>query len=121
MEFDGFNDTVMKYWQHTGIYKNAAQDLTARFKSVRQGLKKWSRNLSKLNSVIDSCEYILAMIDGLEDQRVLSTQEKNFRKALKAHLLKLLEAKRLYWRSRAKIRWAKLGGENTKFFPQNSY
>jgi hypothetical protein len=27
-----------------------------------------------------------------------------------------LEAKRIYWRSRAKIRWAKLGGENTKFF-----
>jgi hypothetical protein len=45
MEFDGFHDTVMKYWQHTGIYKNAAQDLTARFKSIRQGLKKWSRNL----------------------------------------------------------------------------
>jgi hypothetical protein len=56
------------------------------------------------------------MIDGLEDQRPLSIQENFFRKALKVHLLKLLEAKRLYWRSRDKIWWAKLGGGNTKFF-----
>jgi hypothetical protein len=27
-----------------------------------------------------------------------------------------LEARRLYWRKRANIRWAKLGDENTKFF-----
>jgi hypothetical protein len=43
-------------------------------------------------------------------------QEKKFRKPFKAHLCKLLEAKRIYWRNRAKIRWAKLGGENTRFF-----
>jgi hypothetical protein len=35
MEFVGFNDIVLKHWQHTGFYKNAAQDLTARLKSVR--------------------------------------------------------------------------------------
>jgi hypothetical protein len=74
--------------------------------------------------VINSCEYVLAILDGIEDQRPLSTPEKNFRKALKSHLLKLLEAKRIYWRSRAKIRWAKLGGENSKFvhrFATKSY
>jgi hypothetical protein len=54
--------------------------------------------------------YVLALIDGIEDQRVLSVQESNFRNALEAHLLNLLEAKRLYWRARSKIRWAKLGG-----------
>jgi hypothetical protein len=52
-----------------------AQDLTPRLKSVRQGLKKWSRNISKLNSIIDSCEFVLAMMDGLEDQRPLSLQD----------------------------------------------
>jgi hypothetical protein len=44
----------------------------------------------------------------------LSLPEKNFKNALKAHTINLLEAKRLYWRSRAKIIWAKLGEENTK-------
>ena len=35
---------------------------------------------------------------------------------LRSHTEKLLEAKRIFWRSRAKIKWAKLGGENTKKF-----
>jgi hypothetical protein len=42
--------------------------------------------------------------------------EKNFRKILKAHIAKLLETKRIYWKNRAKMRWAKLGDENTKKF-----
>jgi hypothetical protein len=115
MEFDGFYDIVQSSW-HSSLYRNSTQDLVARLKSVRHGLKKWSRNLSKLNSIIDSWNFVLAMLDGQEDQRNLSIHESNFRKALKAHTLKLLEAKRIYWRNRAKIRWAKLGGENTKFF-----
>ena len=36
--------------------------------------------------------------------------------ALKTHQTNLLEAKRIYWRNKAKIKWAKLGNENTKFF-----
>jgi hypothetical protein len=59
---------------------------------------------------------VLALLDGLEEQRPLSIIEKNFRIALKTHQQNLLEAKRLYWRKRANIRWAKLGDENTKFF-----
>ena len=55
-------------------------------------------------------------MDGLEEQRDLSLQEKNFRAALKTHQLSLLEAKRIYWKNRAKVKWAKLGGENTNFF-----
>jgi hypothetical protein len=56
------------------------------------------------------------MLDGIEDQRQLSIIEKNFRRILENHTRKLMEAKRIYWRNRAKIRWTKLGDENTKFF-----
>ena len=80
------------------------------------GLKKWSRNLSQLQKIISSCNYVLSIIEVLEEQRLLSLQERNFREILKKHILMLLEAKRIYWRNRAKIRWAKLRGENTKFF-----
>ena len=64
--------------------------------------------------MIENCSYVLAMTDGLEEQRALSLMEGNFRNAVKAHQMKLLEAKRIYWRKRANIRWAKLGDENTK-------
>jgi hypothetical protein len=33
----------------------------------------------------------------------------------------MLEAKRIYWRNRAKIRWAQLGDENTKNISQSGY
>jgi hypothetical protein len=36
---------------------------------------------------------VLALLDGLEEQRSLSLMEKNFRKQLRAHLLILLESK----------------------------
>lgn len=55
-------------------------------------------------------------MDDIEDQRLLTIAERNLRKILIAHTNKLLEAKRLYWRIRANIRWANLGDENTKFF-----
>jgi hypothetical protein len=42
--------------------------------------------------------------------------ENNFKKILEAHTRKMMEAKRIYWKNRAKIRWAQLGDENTKFF-----
>ena len=41
---------------------------------------------------------------------------RSFRKLLKTHVAKLLEAKRIFWRNHAKIKWAKLGGDNNKFF-----
>ena len=116
MQFEGFNNIIADNWDNKGVYKNSAQDITARFKTLGKGLKTWSRNFSKLNKIIDACNFVLAMIDGLEEQRSLSLQEKNFRTALKKHLTHILEAKRLYWRSRAKIKWAQLGGENTKNF-----
>jgi hypothetical protein len=88
----------------------------ARFKSLRHGIKKWSKHLSNLSAIINNCNYVIALLDGLEEQRALSIIEENFRKALKEHPIKLLEAKRLYWRKRANIRWATLGDENTKNF-----
>lgn len=103
-----------KAWQHIVLYKNPSQDITTRFNSLRYGLKKCSKNLSHLGKIIDNTSYVIAIMDGLEDQRDLSTIEKNFRKSLKAHMLKLLVERRIYWSNRAKIKWAKLGDENTK-------
>ena len=72
--------------------------------------------MSHLSKLITSCMFVLALFNGLEEQRPLSIQERNFRSILKSHIAKLLEAKRSFWRNRAKIKWAKLGGGNTKFF-----
>lgn len=80
------------------------------------GLKRWSKNLSKPNKLIYNSNWVLLLVDGLEEQRPLSTLEKRFRKLVKAHLADLLESKRLYWRQRSALRWVSLGDENTHFF-----
>jgi hypothetical protein len=82
----------------------------------RRGLKAWSKELPKLDRLINNSGYALDLLIGLEEQRPLSLIERNFRKFLKTHLLNLLEAKRLYWKQRATIRWVKIGDENTKLF-----
>jgi hypothetical protein len=75
---------------------------------------KWSRNLSNVKKIIDKRNLVLTLLDGLEEQRKLSSIEKYLRRVLKEHTLKILEAKRIYWQRRVKLRWAKLDGENTK-------
>jgi hypothetical protein len=80
MDFDGFSEEVEKAWFNNGLYHNAAQDITARFKNLRHALKKWSKNISKLSRIMDNCSYVLALLDGIEEQRILSLMEKKFKK-----------------------------------------
>jgi hypothetical protein len=77
MNFDGFGEVVQTHWQYTGIYKNGGQDMTANIKSLTYGLEKWSDKLSQLSIVTTSCSYVLALLDGPEDQSPLSLQKKN--------------------------------------------
>jgi hypothetical protein len=58
----------------------------------------------------------MTLLDGLEEQRKLSSIEKYLKRVLKEHTPKILEAKRIYWQRRVKLRWAKLDDENTKKF-----
>jgi hypothetical protein len=69
-----------------------------------------------LGKIITKCNFNLALIDGLEDQRNLSTIEKNFQRILQDHTRKVMEAKKNLLEKRAKIRWATLGDENTRYF-----
>jgi hypothetical protein len=111
-----FQDTVELHWENTPHYANAAKNLSAKLKQVRAGLKTWSRKLSNLNKLIYNCNWVLLLLDGLEDQRTLSRLETIFRSLVKHHLSSLLEAKKIYRRQRNTVRWIKLGDENTNFF-----
>ena len=91
MEFEGFFNTVQEYWNSIIPSGNSTKDITAHFKNLRQGLKRWSRNLSKHNSAITNCRFVLTMLDGIEEQRLLTRIESNLRRILKLHTHKLLE------------------------------
>jgi hypothetical protein len=59
---------------------------------------------------------VLALLDGLEDQRSLYPPESSFKKLVKLHLQKLLDAKRIFWKQRSTVSWFKFGNENSKLF-----
>jgi hypothetical protein len=63
-----------------------AKTISGKFKQLRSGLRKWSKELSKLNKLINNCNWVLALLDGLEDQRPLYPPESIFRKLVKLHL-----------------------------------
>ena len=116
MEQPGFFELVEEIWKTETNTNNSVARVSAKLKLLRKSLKKWSKNMSQLNKLIQECNTVLAVLDKLEDQRPLFTQESNFRKILKAHILKLLQFKKKYWRKRYTVRWTKFGDESTIFF-----
>jgi hypothetical protein len=115
-EFEGFQETVDLHWHCSPFYGDAARTLSSKFKQVRKGLKAWSKELSRPSRNIHNANWVIALLDGLEDARYLSLIESNFRKIVKRHLAQLLEAKRIYWKQRATMRFVKFRDENTKIF-----
>jgi hypothetical protein len=113
MDFPDFLSIVDLHWNTSTYFANAAQTLNAKFQQVRVGLKAWNKELSKLSKLINNSNFVLALLDGFEDQRPLSNMERAFRSLVKHHLAKLLEAIRIYWKQRNTARWVKIWDENT--------
>lgn len=116
IEQHDFLDIVQDTWNTEVRSSNIVTKVAAKFKLLRKTLKKWSKSISKINNLIAQCNEVLSILDKLEEQIPLYTQESNFRKIVKKHILKLLKFQKEYWKKRYTIRWTKFGDENTKFF-----
>ena len=116
IDHPGFMDLVKSVWTSNVRASNSATRISSKFKLLRAALKKWSKKLSNLSRLIKICNDNLEVLDSLEEQRPLFIQEFNFRRILKAHILRLHGYKKEYWKKRYTVRWTKLGDEGTKFF-----
>ena len=95
-------------------HTDKAKKIVAKFKNLRRVLRAWAKTLSNLASVIANNKSVLLFLDTMEESRDLSVQEWNF--IVREHLDKLLKHQLEYWKQRGKIKWVKLGDENTMFF-----
>lgn len=120
-EHPSFLENVALHWNNSPVFANAAKNLSSKLKHVRAGLKTWSKKLSNLNMLIYNYNWVVLLMDGLEDQRPLSILESVFRGMVKTHQASLLESKRTYWKQRNTVRWVILGGENSSFFHYGHY
>jgi hypothetical protein len=72
-EISGFLDTVKSSWSSQPVNKtNPASILAAKFKTLKQRLKSWSRQFSNLQGIITKCNKVILFFDCLEDCRPLS-------------------------------------------------
>jgi hypothetical protein len=97
---------------------SVASRITTKFKLLRKVLKRWSKGLAKFKQQLKQCNNILEILDKLEVNRPLYSIKANFRAILKKHVLQILQNKKIYWKKRYTVRWAKLGDKSTKFFIQ---
>jgi hypothetical protein len=67
LDFDGFMDVISSKWNNAVYISDSAKQITAKFKDLRYGLKKWSKQLSNLNQTITNCSFTLSMLDGIEE------------------------------------------------------
>jgi hypothetical protein len=78
--------------------------------------KKWTKRIPPSAQREADCRILVNLLDLLEERRPLSILENNLR-ALAVDALQLsIRERALYWRARAKVRYALEGDENTKFF-----
>lgn len=116
VDHPGFQEVVASAWAKQVRSDNYATVICRKLKTLCYELKRWSKGISKLSIAIDNSNIALTELDTLENKRMLTTSERNFRKILKKHLLRLLNYQRQYWKKRCTIRWVRFGDEDPKFF-----
>ena len=113
----GFLDTVKSSWVKpiTG-QNNSVSVISAKFKRLRYDLKQWSKSLSKIRMLIDSCNRVIKYLDTIEEFRALFNPEWNLRSLVKQKLSSLLMQQTQYWKQRNTVNRIKYGDECTKYF-----
>jgi hypothetical protein len=90
LEFPGFLDLVKFVWTQSIHYSDATKRITAKFKTLRKELKKWSVSISSIQSVMADLNGLISLIDAIENFRDLFAMERGLRVAMKYHLASLL-------------------------------
>jgi hypothetical protein len=116
LNHSSFKEIVENAWNIHVNYPDSAKKINGKFKNLRRGLKLWAQKIPCIKSLIAKVNETIDLLDIMEEWRNLTTEEWNLRDILNPHVLKLLHNQNVYWKQRGKIKWVKLGNENTKFF-----
>jgi hypothetical protein len=98
--------------RHMGI----ASKINHRLCMVRAATRAWLKDNIHRNIIRDNIMHVIQYFDAVEEWRILTDCEFALRAAYLDKLQRINSAESKHWRRRAKIKWCKLGDENTKFF-----
>ena len=116
-EHPRFFSTVQDGWlKQVRNNRDTTSILAGKLKNTRHSLKLWSKNLSNLSALINTCNKVVFYLDYLEECRVLYLPEWNLRVIVKSQLQTLLRYKNMYCKKIYTNNRIKFGDECTKFF-----
>lgn len=95
---------------------NSVSVLSAKFKRLRYDLRQWSKGISNIKLLINSCNKVIKFLDTVEEFRPLFNPEWNLRNLVKQQLCSLLKQQTQYWKQRNTVNRIKYGDECTKYF-----
>ncbi|KAK1606196.1 hypothetical protein QYE76_029880 [Lolium multiflorum] len=110
-----FRSSILAAWSST-FRSDPTARIVARLRLCRTKCKNWTRQTSPSVEREKDCRILIHLLDLLEEGRPLSPTENLLRSLTMDALHLSIKERSLCWRTRAKIRFALEGDENTKFF-----
>ncbi|CAM0870529.1 unnamed protein product [Alopecurus aequalis] len=110
-----FRASISRAWG-SAFRTDATGRIVARLRRCRISCKLWTKRSRPAIQREQDARILINIIDLLEEHRVLSPPENLLRSLTMDALHTSIKERAIYWRSRAKIRYAIEGDENTGFF-----
>lgn len=111
-----FQNLVTQSWIRGTRNLTNISRINLKLRRLRARIRSWAKRNISLPTQLDNTKITLDYFDSMEEWRPLTTLEFTFRKNVKIQLQELVRFCTLKWKRRAKIKWCKLGDENSHFF-----
>lgn len=114
---DGFLDEVATAWDCTLPGADVCRTLDFKLRRVAKALKSWSaQRVGNIHLQLAMARVIIYELDMVQESRLLSAEEVELRRDLKAATLGLSSMSRTVARQNSRCRFLRDGDANTKFF-----
>jgi exonuclease III len=117
LSHDSFLSVVQSAWEKPIRSQNAIRILHTKLCRTAKALKKWSKEQTRWAKLLSAiADDVIFNLDVVQEDRPLTSDERDLRSLLKNKLLGIAAIDRVQWRQRSRIKWIKEGDANTKFF-----
>ena len=114
---EGFTDRVKQWWDLYHVSGSPSSMLVQKLKLLKLDLKRWNVEVfgdvnAKKNEVLSRIQDL----DMVEEQRILSSEERSSHQQYKAEYKNLLLLEEISWRQKSQVTWLEKGIRIPAFF-----